>query len=144
MINPNAHIVVQEYYTQVLDSEITTYTYQWEGGKIAGVSRYGLIKHLGLEADDYGQGDVFYLGPFRLRVVEVDYLSDSLLVMRDGWPALAMIKLYSLTRYLELIKYRFILTLVVWKLAYCEPGAKPQWRDVYLVEKLCRLFKRES
>lgn len=81
-------------------------------------------------------GDVFDIGPFRVKVTRHLVACDAIEVVRQG-SLLSKIKYFyhrSIPT-IDLIYRRAIITLAVWRLATCETWELPTWRDVKIFKK---------
>lgn len=110
--------------------------YNWIGGKVALVSRRYLTttaKH---------NRSTFWIGPYRLRVIEDSPCLADVFVMRDGWHARGVQAAYRVTRYAQRFYAKCIFTLAVWGLADFHPGWPPSWRDVHCLMGLSHKLRR--
>jgi hypothetical protein len=81
-------------------------------------------------------GALIVRGPYRLRMIERDFLRRYLVCVPDN----AFGKLNALRlrvgRWLEGVGYRLILTAEVWDMASVDRGSIPSWRDVHVLRRL--------
>lgn len=89
-------------------------------------------------------GDIVEVGPYRLKVFERDDLFfvgtyTYYLTRLDSPIANLRVTAYRLTRWLDLIYRRLIITAAVWKLADYHGGQIPSWRDLHIAKR----FKSE-
>lgn len=117
-------------------------TCEWEGPKdgIVSVNAPLFERH-------YGQtykgsippaiGEVVSIGPFSLRVFEHEPWQDAFsLVRTDSFLGQIKVAVYHLTRWLDLLYRRLIITTCVWKLAEYNQSSIPSWKDLHIVQRL--------
>lgn len=88
-------------------------------------------------------GDIVEAGPYRLKVFEYDalfFVDTYYLTRLDSPIANLRVTAYRLTRWLELIYRRLIITAAVWKLAGYHGAQIPSWRDLHIAKR----FKSEG
>jgi hypothetical protein len=102
----------------------TTRTYRWEGGDLVMVDRY-VMERITLMDRELEVGDVFSLGPWRLRVLDFDHMMQRYLVMRDGWRSIVRSWVIQGAKPLDRSYRRLILTAHVWGWAKVPQGAVP-------------------
>ena len=115
--------------------------YTWEGGPVARLTGLLLPAHLPLT--DLRVGHTFDLGPWRLRIIDVEYDLLRVTVMRDGGPARLRALRERIRRRAEWFTCRLILTAAVWGLADYDPALRPSWRDVHLLRAIAARLEAE-
>lgn len=119
-------------------------TYRWEGGEVVCIS-YCLCSKLGFDAKNRGPGDVFSIGPYRLRVVWTDPVPPyAVFAVRDGLGAWRRSVWYAISSRLESVYRRLIITAAVWGLAEYNAATIPTWRDLYVVKLVARRVFRSG
>lgn len=83
-------------------------------------------------------GAVFQLGSFRLRVIEYEPWSGTLICAVDGLNARRLIAVRQIEQRLRWIYLRLIITTHVWGLADHNDNVVPSWRDVRILSHLHR------
>ena len=114
-------------------------TYKWVGD-----SPYTYIDRFTIEDLYPGKiPDRILIGPYSLLKISDEHFRDSVLFVRQdpvlGW---LRVQVYRMTRLLDLIYRRFIITLAVWNLADREMATIPGWQDIRLIQKLSRVTSR--
>lgn len=136
----DARIVVTEHWDY--SGGLERLTYQWEGGDVVCIS-YCFYSALGLYPKDCRLGNVFSVGPYRLRVIWADPFSPyEVLAVRDSPRAWRRIVGYVVSSRLESVYRRLIITAAVWTLAEYNATTVPTWRDLYVVKWVARRFSR--
>jgi hypothetical protein len=124
-LNATGMISISEHTADSYDPlALTTRSYHWEGGEVARASAYMLRDYLIMDREMV-VGECFNLGPWRLRVIEYDFYSDTLLVMRHGWRSSVRMWAISARKPLERAYGRLILTAHVWGWARVPAGVVP-------------------
>jgi hypothetical protein len=77
-------------------------------------------------------------GPYRLKFVEYYRAEDIGLYVRADKLGALRVTLYRLTRLLDLIYRRCIITLAVWGLAKYSQVSIPSWRDIYIFKRFVK------
>ena len=116
----------------------------WEGPPLAEVSR-DLLQNL--EIPDPQVGDVFWLGPFPVRVVnlwphESSFFDGGIIVERrdnKNIPDEVFVFWYKFTVFMRLINIRLLKTARIWNLLDIEEGARPYWGDL----RVLKAFRRK-
>jgi len=115
------------------------YEYGWQGGDVTILNWYHAREEPGLRHRDFpAAGETFWLGPFKLRVLDSDFCSLEVWVRRDGWLSWGLAKLYIVGRHLERVYRKLVITAAVWGLARYDGYTVPTWRDVYLLERVAK------
>ena len=116
---------------------------KWEGSPLAEVSR-DWLQNLGIP--DPQVGDVFGLGPFPVRVVDLwpyDRVFDVIIVeRRDGKniPDEVFLFWYKITLFMRLVNIRLLKTAKIWNLLDVEEGVRPYWGDL----RVLKAFRRKK
>src|SRR3989337_2313224 len=119
---------------------------KWESSPLAEVSR-DWLQNLGIP--DPQVGDVFGLGPFPVRVVDLwpyerAFFDDVIIVeRRDGKniPDEVFVFWYKITLFMRLINIRLLKTAIIWNLLDVEEGMRLYWGDLRLLKVLRRKKK---
>ena len=119
---------------------------KWEGSPLAEVSR-DLLLNLGIPNPQVG--DVFGLGPFPVRVVDLwpyerAFFDDVIIVeRRDGKniPDEVFVFWHKITLFMRLINIRLLKTAIIWNLLDVEEGMRLYWGDLRLLKVLRRKKK---
>ena len=123
-----------------------TITHTWEGGDRVRIS-YNLLAEVGCHPviiERLDTGDNVNLSIFPIRVIKNNYWSCELECIRyRGLITDAIIILYKLTRWLDVIYRRAIITLYVWRLARYQQAAIPTWRDVNALRWLAEMIDKK-
>ncbi len=141
--------IVANIHRNPLTGGVESRSYEWHGGGIAKMDR-SLAYEDGIDdVYEFERGSVFNLGPYRLRVLEVNGWDDCLIVMRDGWQARERWMRTATYEHLDLIYRRLILTAAVWgltrpNLLSGELFRLPTWRDVLVLHRFARWFEAKS
>jgi hypothetical protein len=107
--------------------------WEWDGGDIAAIS-FSIMQRGELKRD----GDLLFIGPFRLLIVgELDFGS-GYFVMQDGWKARIKKNTYALFSKLDFVYRRLVYTAVVWGLAEYHEGVIPSWQDIYCLKRFVK------
>lgn len=81
-------------------------------------------------------------GPYTLAVLERDWMRDDYLCQRiDNIFSWVPVLWHKTSRVLELAYRRFIVTLAIWGLAKYDPGYIPNASQIYLVQKVRKLWQ---
>lgn len=107
-----------------------TYSYRWTGGPVGLMSRN--VSEIYAKPGD----SEFWVGPFRVKILEQDSYQNLLTVVRQDYFLWRLVYLWH--RYGILFDFayrRFILTLAVWRLADYNPATVPTWRDIKLFRR---------
>jgi hypothetical protein len=138
-IAPNARITTTVNYDG--NGRRISYSYKWEGPEdgIVGVS-FDLLRDAD-PAVTKQRGDILVIGPYRLRIIGEGYMSPAVYAMRDGWNAVARIRVIWLWHLLDKIYRRAVMTCAVWGLAERPAGVVPTWRDVHALRRLARAWR---
>ena len=133
----NAKIIVNEH--RDFRGGLERLSYQWVGGNVICIS-YDLAVKLGVDSRVCKPGDVFCVGPYRLRIVWRDPVPPyTVMAMRVGWVAWGRIIFYAVIKRIEKVYRRLILTAAVWGLAEYDDAVVPTWRDLYMVKWMAGL-----
>lgn len=108
--------------------------YEWQGGLVAKLD-YGMLCDLSI-LKPLRAGAKISVGSLRLKVLSYDTNTRSVEVVRDNWLWIVLHSLHTSSRLLDLIYRRFIITLVVWNLAYYSPYTLPTYKDIKLINWL--------
>lgn len=82
-------------------------------------------------------GDIVRIGPYRLRVIERDCNSPSIICVNYEYPLWWMFVLAYRSSVMARVAYsRLIITLAVWGLAKYNPACVPSINDIYFVRKI--------
>lgn len=116
----------------------------WEGPPLAEVSRD--LLHA-LEISNPQVGDVFWLGPFPVRIVDLwprdrSFLDGVVIVERQekGIHDEMFLAWRKLTMFLELVNIRCLKTARIWNLLDVEEGVRPYWGDL----RVLKMFRRKK
>jgi len=83
------------------------------------------------------------IGPFRLKVIELDIPRCEYVCVRKDYPFWQFIFAWHRSnRLIDLVYRRSILTLAVWRLASYNPAVIPHWRDIHVLRKIAEWLKR--
>lgn len=134
MVEP---IAISVWYSALGNIEQVTYT--WPAG-----SHRALVGAFDLRIDWFAlrPGDQLTIGPYRVRVVETNFMMRSVVVVRDGPLWRAWLAASRAGRLADLVYRRLIITAAVWRLAHYDQGRVPTWRDLYVVQWLQREARR--
>lgn len=83
-------------------------------------------------------GDRLTVGPYLVRVIELDFLSRSVVVVREGLLWRAWLAASRAGRLADLAYRRLIITAAVWELADYNAGRLPSWRDLHAMQRLLK------
>ena|SRR4030067_1423716 len=115
----------------------------WEGPPLAEVSR-DLLRNLDIYSPQVG--DVFWIGPFPVRVVDLrpyERAFDVIIVeRRDGKniPDEVFLFWYKITLFMRLVNIRLLKTAKIWNLLDVEEGVRPYWGDL----RVLKAFRRKK
>lgn len=112
-------------------------TYEWIGGDLIRLG-HGLIDKAnnGVSAHLLNTGDVFSLGPHRLRVVEQRPWKRMVVVVRQRNLGTWLLYIgHRWSRVFDLFYRRFVLCLAIYELASYDPALIPSWRDVHVFRR---------
>jgi hypothetical protein len=88
-------------------------------------------------------GNVFRLGDLRLRIVSVEFETNSIVVQQEGYRAAIWQRWNRVINATRWLRVRIVMTAWVWGLARHNDWARTiQWSDIYAVDWLARLFER--
>lgn len=87
-------------------------------------------------------GEVVTAGPYRVRIVEVDFSYMAYRVVEERVFAFLVPPLYRIRWHLGRALARVIMTAAVWGLASWERNAIPSWRNVHALAWLARKVGR--
>lgn len=126
-------IAISVWYSALGNVEQVTYT--WPHGCCR-----ASINAVELRSDwfELRPGDQLTIGPYRVRVVETDFMMRSVVVVRDGPLWRAWLAASRVGRLADLAYRRLIITAAVWGAADYDQGRMPSWRDLYAVQALRR------
>ena len=116
---------------------------KWEGSPLAKVSR-GLLRYLGIYSPQVG--DVFRLGPFPVRVVDLwpyERAFDVIIVERRDnkkIPDEVFVFWYKITLFMRLINIRLLKTAKIWNLLDNPEGTRMYWRAL----RILKAFRRKK
>lgn len=115
--------------------------FKWVGGKITKVSIYLLgDEFVKTKTDKFlASGETFFVGPFQLKVLEIDLVASFIYATQDNWQGQIRYLVHRWSRLLDKIYRRSIITLAVWRLASYEAHRVPSWKDVYLLNKFRKM-----
>ncbi len=124
-----------------LKGNLEQITYEWDGPK-SGFVRIsyellaeGISDSVPLQMFDT-VGKTMQIGPFKLRCFEYNPTSNTYDFVRiNSFIGNVNAIVYRLTRWLDLIYRRLIITASIWKLADYNPAAIPPWRDLYIAQR---------
>ena len=86
-------------------------------------------------------GEGFTIGPYRLRVVEYQLVSDTIIAIQEKWPLWwVAVAWHKLNKLLDLFYRRMIVTLAVWRLADYYEATIPYIGDIHIVKRIRKLF----
>ena len=89
--------------------------YRWTGNALCRVERYFVPTET--------IGAIFMIGPYRLRLIEIEPWSDQDLCARVDYPFWwVLVGWHRVNRIVDLIYHRAIITLAVWGLARFDPA----------------------
>ena len=119
---------------------------KWEGSPLAEVSR-DWLQNLGIP--DPQVGDVFWIGPFPVRVVDLwpyerSFFDDVIIVERRDNNNISdevFVFWYKITLFMRLINIRLLKTAIIWNLLDVEEGMRLYWGDLRLLKVLRRKKK---
>jgi len=116
---------------------------KWEGSPLAEVSR-DWLQNLGIP--DPQVGDVFWIGPFPVRIVDLNPRNSQfgyvVIVERQerGIHDEIYLVWHKLTMFLELINIRCLKTAKIWNFLDVEEGMRPYWGDL----RVLKAFRRKK
>lgn len=113
-------------------------TYRWQGGPLY---RMDFRNVNGFQMS----GDIFSLGPYRLKKLnptDLDFYIDLVRMDYPFWWWLVFV--HRSSRILRIIWARIIITLAVWRLAKYQEAMIPSYKDIYLVEWFLKLFHQDK
>lgn len=118
------------------------FDYKWIGPPKTLVQYTGWIGATHHIPQDLHPGQTLTFGPYRLRVIDNDYMRGSYVCYRDG--ARAWVALYqtTLARHARYAYHRLIATAGVWGLATWHTGTIPTWRDGHLLRRFAAWIGR--
>jgi hypothetical protein len=87
-------------------------------------------------------GDRLTIGPYQVRVIELDFLCRSVVVVRDGSLWWTWLLASQAGRRADLAYRRLITTAAVWGLADYDAGRVPNWRDLHVARWLLKQWGR--
>lgn len=110
--------------------------YEW-----VGKSRFALLSDYTLNRR-VSEGEIVRIGPYVLRVIELNhYWTEHLVCRAGGWRGVLTYALFRGTRTLDRIYRRVVITMAVWGLArYRQQGHAPSWRDVHLLRRIAEIM----
>ena len=119
---------------------IEGYDFRWEGGPtcIIGLCSFSgsLIKWI--------KPDIAQIGPYRLKLIERDYIMDRATLVRLDFPFWWFIVFSNkMTHWLDLIYRRTIITMAVWKLANYDGAILPSWHNIKIFRKTNKKKKEQ-
>lgn len=140
-IEANAQILITQHYD--LRGNTERYTYKWDGPKNGIVAMSAMfLRQLdpSLSTKDALEvGDIVRVGPYKLKVFSWSDLEwNYYFVRQDSFTGNIRATAYRLTRWLDLIYRRLIITAAVWNLAMYDPSQIPSWKDLYITRRLRR------
>lgn len=112
-------------------------SYKWVGPPVARVSERNLS-----DWGEYGWrqiGDLMEIGPYVVRIIELDYFIGGYVVARCDTYGDILAFLWPWKTRLEIFGMRLIETLAIWGLAERQPGTYPHWSDVRVLRRLASL-----
>jgi hypothetical protein len=115
--------------------------FKWIGGDTVGITLMLLstaeCSVLKYDRFPFELGDRFKFGPFKLRVLEVQFWTDTVIAIRDrGFVTDLRYLWHRFGRLFDIAYRRLIVTLAIWNLADCEAGVIPTWRDVHALRRV--------
>jgi hypothetical protein len=132
-MDKTSDIVCRRFVNQYGNIERIEYSWKGKSQKIYLSFREGLFAGKGI-------GDVFSIGPYRLRIIEFDYSTSQALCVRVdllfGW---WFVFAHRAGRMLDLFYRRLIITASVWGLADYDRCTIPSWRNLHIVKWLIKL-----
>lgn len=118
-------------------------TFEWVGGPKAKVDLSVIGEVMG--SYNFGEGDSFEIGPYRLRIIEFRYESRMADCVRMDYPFWWwFVFSHHAFRWLRIAKARLIITLAVWGLADYHPATIPSFSYIHAVRWLAGLFHRSK
>lgn len=117
---------------------------RWTGGPEMTYDRFDLMYLPGVAKSAKGDylsiGTVLRIGPYKARIIRyVDPIWQTAVVLRrDDGIAILKVWAYRVTRWLDRIYRRLIITAAVWDLAYYRERSVPSWRDLKIVRRISR------
>lgn len=142
MREQNGHIIIHVNRNML---GIESYTYEWVGGPAASFSLRLLRDLQEYQCDLPEEGDVFNVGPYRLKIIEFDRIFDIAECVRMDYPFWRLhVFAHRSLRWLRIVKSRSILTLHIWGLADYHEGSIPSFMDIRAVRYVAGLFYRSK
>ena len=128
MIEPNGEIIGHVHNEPFGKVRLS---YEWQGGPIIRISRKFADDFEGfkISPNQISVGDVFMVGPYRVRVLNRNEWTGTILAMREGLPARLQVVRVQYDNAYHWWKLRVILTFYVWGLAK-RTEYVPLWRDI--------------
>jgi hypothetical protein len=123
---------------------VERYEYAWEGkSPITTLGAFLVLQHVQRPADAVEKG-VFTIGPFRLRVLEIDRpCGMHVKAIRTDSPFWFLVwAVYRATPILRQVYFRSIITLAVWGLADFHNDTTPSLHDIHCVNRVCQAVKK--
>jgi hypothetical protein len=113
-----------------------TGTPEYTGHKLVGNSP--LVKVSGQVLHDMGvkkSASKFCIGPFRLRILEIDYCTDTATCIVENAKYSRLVALtFGVSKFFRIAYSRTLYTLAVWDLLDYNPSIAPSWRDIKIVK----------
>lgn len=140
-----ANIIVRQQYNAL--GIVEARTFEWtvqlcdDEPQRLYADRHALMALFG--RDKFRVGEVVGFGDLRVRVTaELDVARDAYPCERDGmharWSALSA----PISRILDLVYRRMVITAAVWRLAKYHEAAIPTWRDVYALDRSAKFWHK--
>lgn len=127
--------VTAKYVINPATESVESVEYLWPGNASAA---YLFLR----PGDSYEPGTILSVGLLRLRVIDYDLRTYSVLVMRDNWLAFAYQYRHALFVGIERFYHRLLFTAAVWGLASWSQDTIPTWCNLHLAQRLLGLVER--
>jgi len=133
-----SNIEITESYS-VLGAPIH-YDYAW-----VGKSPYVRISRCLLDSIQSPIDNIVHIGPYKLKLIDNDRIFGPFIYIRMDYPFWWLaVAWHKASRLLDITYEKLIITLAVWGLAEYNQAVLPTWRDIYLVQKLMKMFHKQE
>lgn len=136
MMETNGHL---ECSTIIEPFDVRRYMLSWVGGDYIQLDFRLIEAFVAGNSFDLNCGQVITLQNFRVRLLELDPLSNSWYAVRENWLGFPRLMSFRLRKVAGSISIRLLLTLYVWGLLERDPGVYPSWKDITVVKGVTRM-----
>jgi len=136
-------IIIHESYG--IRGNLEHQKFTWEGPKKTEISVEFLSSLGSGNIYQYRVGDVVQIGPFRLKLYDINYYRGTFLAVRIDYPFWWLIPgRHHVSRILFIAYQRVIMTLAIWGLADYDPTAYLSWRNIKVINTLIRILTNKK